>query len=1844
MSSYQLDIDGSGAQAGAERIVKSFDDIKAAADRMEGGVSAAARKASASFGELQKSVRPISATAVATLKSLSEVFRNFRGPSDAAVRNTIMFLQGLQSVGRLSLGRVSGLAALTAALAGFKGPGSAAGKNTESLLKALARASGLTAPRGLNAMLASMNGFRGPSAAASRNVQSLLNALQSFTAPRGLAGVARALDAITTAANSARASLGSLKTIAVGGVKISGSGGGGGSSGSAISRLTGQHNLLHSAILKTQTLYNSLGGILAAGVFINASNSIIKIRAQLEAATGSVQQARVQFAFLREQTEKLGLEFTSTAKSYGFFLGAIKGTSVTFKEAQDIFRGFSVAARALQLSTSDVDGIFRALGQIMSKGKLQAEELRGQLGDRLPGAFVRFASALDMTKPGELDKALKDGAISGDKLKKAIIEVAQVMELEFSASAEKMSKTVDAAFNRLKNAFTFAAADAGENGLNAAIINITDALTKLVQSEGVSNFFKIVGAAAKVLGNNIELVATILGGVALVSVLKWAAGLLVAFKNLMLVSAAMKGFTALQMAAGLGSIATSAGVASRAFVILNAVIRANPFVIAATAVITLWAAINALSASAKDAGVSNDGLGSSVASIQNFFDSYTSKIWENNSALGAEAQKLRDATIAQLEYNRAKGLGTTDLTQRTGFNIFSMKKVQSVGGNDVSPAVARAFARVTDAQGKYKPISNKEEFQRALRVGGTIDAYQKLNPNNLKGGGALKDLLQSDLANIKAMPREYVIKKYGFDPETTMQRMSPDYNRETLPPGGLSGDPLEKANKKAKGGGGKSEAEQAAEALARAIQTATEKMTDLRTEAEASDRAIAGLISGSLDNIAAAAGSAAQSQLKTFQDALDPSQKQSGVVALAAQLKSAGNIAADIDTTSYEDATAAVLEYMTTLEDLSARRKKAADVAGQVADMRDQNEAQSDYVSMLQKVGSTTASAEKQLEIYNATIGLSTLVRTQMVNGIATEISDRALLADALTREIEKREALKRSLDTTNRQRELESAKMVNQQMAPIYQSGAHPDDVEYYQTMFDTRASLIQQNYWGKELQDRLNIEGAILNEARAAKKLQDEYEKTRQTAADMADAIVGGFKQGMEEGNSFLATMKNIFKSLKDIIFDTLLFNPLKDFLTAALTGAMNGRSNTPGTSTTSTSTPGLVPTSSTIGSVASLANSVVSLGQTVTQISSGARTGTGDVSYKDTNGDIVVRAPTRAEQGRAADTSTIPPPLKQTQDYFSGVKKILNIGVKGGSLGQIGRDRAAGASASQTAGSLMQAGGQAFAAYQLGNTLGKTVAKFLGGGQRTQNVAGGITGGAAAGFSLGGPIGAAIGAVAGGILGFLKKVPKVASSYGSVVVGANGIAGVGSAGKYGPGDKKLGTQMASAGARFFNQFALEFDGMLKAGNYGTFGSRAFEKKGPVESFYSLQGIGKKGKPAGREGVDWIKGTDSQVQAFALIQQVRRGMITGLTKTIQTIFANTKASDMEGLNADLGVGKAYDEFLRGSFKLPDLGRQIQSLNEAFNKLSVQARALGLDEMKLVAARDRMMKQMREEFNFQISQGILGITNPAQAAYNALVEDYKASVGNAMAVGGDLVAVERYYGLKRAELAKQWADLATNGLVTAAKEILYSLKATSASPLNAGSIFGNARDAFQGLATQLRGGDYSNVDKLSTYTQSYLDAARQMFGSSSSYFDIFQQVTDLLNQFTDIAGSMAGGGSTPGSAPSLPSLDGIVAEINAQSVEMINELGLVGGAVMEGSVSIVDAINNLAIALGYKLPGTGVPTTPAPVTPGTGSGYPVINRGGMGENYTPAPVGNGGGFSGDGGFSGTLLGQVRIL
>ena len=77
----------------------------------------------------------------------------------------------------------------------------------------------------------------------------------------------------------------------------------------------------------------------------------------------------------------------------------------------------------------------------MSKGTVQAEELRGQLGERLPGAFNLAAQAMGVTTQ-ELNKMLDNGEVLAIDL---LPKLAEVLDERFAdAAGENADKLVKA--------------------------------------------------------------------------------------------------------------------------------------------------------------------------------------------------------------------------------------------------------------------------------------------------------------------------------------------------------------------------------------------------------------------------------------------------------------------------------------------------------------------------------------------------------------------------------------------------------------------------------------------------------------------------------------------------------------------------------------------------------------------------------------------------------------------------------------------------------------------------------------------------------------------------------------------------------------------------------------------------------------------------------------------------------------------------------------------------------------------------------------------------------------------------------------------------------------------------------------------------------------------------------------------------------------------------------------------------------------------------------------------------------------------------------------------------------
>lgn len=173
---------------------------------------------------------------------------------------------------------------------------------------------------------------------------------------------------------------------------------------------------------------NGLGGVaksvggLIAGAFTVASvkaftEEVIRTTAKFENyqrvlnfTAGSQKQGAMSMAFLQETSQKLGISLEASVDGFVKLSGATKQAGLTNDQTRRIFENVSKAVSAFGLSSEDAKGVFLALGQIMSKGTVQAEELRGQIGERIPGAFAIAAKSIGVTER-ELNKLLEGGKV-----------------------------------------------------------------------------------------------------------------------------------------------------------------------------------------------------------------------------------------------------------------------------------------------------------------------------------------------------------------------------------------------------------------------------------------------------------------------------------------------------------------------------------------------------------------------------------------------------------------------------------------------------------------------------------------------------------------------------------------------------------------------------------------------------------------------------------------------------------------------------------------------------------------------------------------------------------------------------------------------------------------------------------------------------------------------------------------------------------------------------------------------------------------------------------------------------------------------------------------------------------------------------------------------------------------------------------------------------------------------------------------------------------------------------------------------------------------------------------------
>jgi len=183
--------------------------------------------------------------------------------------------------------------------------------------------------------------------------------------------------------------------------------------------------------------------------FTDTALSIERTQRTLKAATGDAKKAMEEYRFASDTAKKMGLEIQITTQSYAKFTAAMKGSSLAGEQGRKIFIAVSKAAAVLGLSNEQVNGTFKALQDIISKNTVSMEELRGQLGERIPGAFVMAARAMGVTTQ-ELNKMVSTGKVTAEDL---LPRLAEELEKTFGDQAQDAAKGLQGKINDVKNAF-----------------------------------------------------------------------------------------------------------------------------------------------------------------------------------------------------------------------------------------------------------------------------------------------------------------------------------------------------------------------------------------------------------------------------------------------------------------------------------------------------------------------------------------------------------------------------------------------------------------------------------------------------------------------------------------------------------------------------------------------------------------------------------------------------------------------------------------------------------------------------------------------------------------------------------------------------------------------------------------------------------------------------------------------------------------------------------------------------------------------------------------------------------------------------------------------------------------------------------------------------------------------------------------------------------------------------------------------------------------------------------------------------------------------------------------------
>lgn len=184
-----------------------------------------------------------------------------------------------------------------------------------------------------------------------------------------------------------------------------------------------------------------------------------------------------EWDYVHAQAERLGIGIKELADSYSSFAIAAKNGNLTLDQTKYAFERITEVMRVNHASSEAIAGSFVQLEQMLSKNKVQMDDLR-QASTWIPGLEGMMARGLGMVNVEQLFAQMKKGAVDA---KAAVLSLAEEMERQYAERLPDALKSLQAEqgrFNTSVNDFQRLIATSG----------FAEAYTTLLQN--LSKFFK----------------------------------------------------------------------------------------------------------------------------------------------------------------------------------------------------------------------------------------------------------------------------------------------------------------------------------------------------------------------------------------------------------------------------------------------------------------------------------------------------------------------------------------------------------------------------------------------------------------------------------------------------------------------------------------------------------------------------------------------------------------------------------------------------------------------------------------------------------------------------------------------------------------------------------------------------------------------------------------------------------------------------------------------------------------------------------------------------------------------------------------------------------------------------------------------------------------------------------------------------------------------------------------------------------------------------------------------------------------------------------------------------------